>query len=260
MSKQMKIIMENWRHSMLLEQQEDPETVEDLLKGLNAYILSNSDQLKRVAQAVANALEGIMDAIGDIDEQAKKAIAEFAEPAVEFLRSVQKDGLKDAIKEKGKDIAMNVLTTIAQNETIRNYVVKKVGEKTIKFLIDQVFPAAKSLISAASWILKVFKVSKDLKQAYAEGTADVNKVFANIMQDIMTAPDNKDTTAGFLGLFNIDDEWQKMLDDKIEIKFINQMVNYLKSIDPNTSLKELNFNQKLIDFLKTEFEGRTVTR
>ena len=26
------------------------------------------------------------------------------------------------------------------------------------------------------------------------------------MQDIMTAPDNKETTAGFLGLFNIDDE------------------------------------------------------
>jgi len=106
----------------------------------------------------------------------------------------------------------------------------------------------------------VFKVSKDLKQAYDEGTADVNKVFANIMQDIMTAPDNKDTTAGFLGLFNIDDEWQKMLDDKIEIKFINQMVSYLKSIDPNTSLEQLNFNQKLIDFLKKEFEGRTVTR
>jgi len=51
-----------------------------------------------------------------------------------------------------------------------------------------------------------------------------------------------------------------MLDDKIEIKFINQMVNYLKSIDPNTSLEQLNFNQKLIDFLKKEFEGRTVTR
>ena len=80
------------------------------------------------------------------------------------------------------------------------------------------------------------------------------------MQDIMTAPDNKDTTAGFLGLFNIDDEWQKMLDDKIEIKFINKMVSQLKSIDPNTSLEQLNFNQKLIDFLKTEFEGRTVTR
>ena len=27
----------------------------------NAYILSNSDQLKRVAQAIANALEGILD-------------------------------------------------------------------------------------------------------------------------------------------------------------------------------------------------------
>ena len=38
------------------------------------------------------------------------------------------------------------------------------------------------------------------------------------------------------------------------------MVSQLKSIDPNTSLEQLNFNQQLIDFLKTEFEGRTVTR
>ena len=130
MSNDMKLIMESWRTNVLYEQQDNPGTVGDLLKGLNAYILSNSDQLKRVAQAVANALEGIMDAVGDIDDAAKQAIAEFAEPAVEFLRSVQEDGLKEAIKEKGKDIAMNVLSTIAKNETIRGYVVKKVGEKT----------------------------------------------------------------------------------------------------------------------------------
>ena len=261
MSNEMKLIMESWRRNVLYEQQGDnPETVGELIKGLNAYILSNSDQLKRVAQAVANALEGIMDAVGDIDEEAKKAIAEFAEPAVDFLRSVQEDGLKDAIKEKGKDIAMDILTTIAQNETIRNYVVKKVGEKTIQFLIDQVLPAAKVFIGAAKWLFKVFKVSKELQTAYKEGTADVNQVFANIVKDIATAEDNKDTTAGFLKLFNIDDEWQKLLDDKIEIKFIEQMINSLKSLDPNTSLENINFNTQLVNFLKDEYEGRTLTR
>jgi len=260
MSNDMKLIMESWRTNVLYEQQDNPETVGDLLKGLNAYILSNSDQLKRVAQAVANALEGIMDAVGDIDDAAKQAIAEFAEPAVEFLRSVQEDGLKEAIKEKGKDIAMNVLSTIAKNETIRGYVVKKVGEKTIQFLIEQVLPAAQTIWKVGSWILKVFKVSKELQTAYKEGTADVNQVFTNIVKDISTAEDNKDTTAGFLALFNIDDEWQKMLDDKIEIKFIEQMIGSLKNSDPNTPLENLNFNAQLVGFLKNEFEGRTLAK
>jgi hypothetical protein len=250
--------MESWRRNVLQEQ-DNPGTVGELLQGLNAYILSNSDQLKRVAQAIANALEGIMDALGDVDEATKNSVEQFASGAIEFLKSVQEKGLKDAIKEKGKDIAMNVLTTVAKNKIIRNFIVQKVGEKAVKFLIDQVFPAAKSLISAAKWILKVFKVSKELQKAYKEGTADVNQVFQNIVKDIATAEDNKDTTAGFLKLFNIDDEYQKMLDDKIEIKFIEKMIASLKGMTPDTSLEQLNFNNQLIDFLKNEFEGRTLT-
>lgn len=258
MKNDMNLIMESWRRN-ILQEQENPGTVGELLQGLNAYILSNSDQLKRVAQAIANALEGIMDALGDIDEATRNNIEKFASGAVDFLKSIQQSGLRDAIKQKGKDIAMNVLTTIAKNSVIRNFIVQKVGEKAMKFLIDQIFPAAKSLISAASWILKVFKVSKDLQKAYKEGSADVNQVFQNIVKDIATAEDNKDTTAGFLKLFNIDDEYQKMLDDKIEIKFIEKMIASLKSIPPDTSLEKINFNDQLIDFLKKEFEGRTLT-
>lgn len=253
MSKQMKIIMENWRYSMLLEQQEDPETVEDLLKGLNAYIISKSDKVKRVAASIANALSKA----GDISDE---TILEITTNTVEFIQSIAENGIYETVKETGSSFIVNLVKKLRDDERLRSFFISKIGEEGIKFIVDQILPVARTLFKAVKWIMKVFSISKDLKQAYDEGTADVNKVFANIMQDIMTAPDNKDTTAGFLGLFNIDDEWQKMLDDKIEIKFINQMVNYLKSIDPNTSLKQLNFNQKLIDFLKTEFEGRTVTK
>ena len=253
MSKQMKIIMENWRYSMLLEQQEDPETVEDLLKGLNAYIISKSDKVKRVAASIANALSKA----GDISDE---TILEITTNTVEFIQSIAENGIYETVKETGSGFIVNLVKKLRDDERLRSFFISKIGEEGIKFIVDQILPVARTLFKAVKWIMKVFSISKDLKQAYDEGTADVNKVFANIMQDIMTAPDNKDTTAGFLGLFNIDDEWQKMLDDKIEIKFINQMVNYLKSIDPNTSLEQLNFNQKLIDFLKKEFEGRTVTR
>ena len=45
MSNDMRVIMENWRRNVL-EEQDSPGTVGELLQGLNAYILSNSTQLK----------------------------------------------------------------------------------------------------------------------------------------------------------------------------------------------------------------------
>lgn len=253
----MKLIMERWDRfviqEVVLEQQEDPETVQDLLTGLNAYILSKSDKVKRVAAGIANALSKA----GDI---ADETILEITTNTVEFVQSIAENGIYETIKEMGKDFVVNLAKRLASDEKLRTFFISKIGEEGIKFIANQVAPAAMSLYNAGKWILKVFSISKDLQQAYKEGTADVSAVFANIMQDIMTAPDNKDTTAGFLGLFNIDDEWQKMLDDKIEIKFINQMVSQLKSLDATTRLDQLNFNQQLIDFLKAEFEGRTVTR
>ena len=51
-----------------------------------------------------------------------------------------------------------------------------------------------------------------------------------------------------------------MLDDKIEIKFIEQMIGSLKNLNPNTSLENINFNSQLVKFLKDEFEGRTLAK
>jgi hypothetical protein len=253
MSKEMKLIMENWRTSVLFEQQENPETVEDLLKGLDAFILSKSDKVKRVAASIASALSNS----GVIPDE---TILEITQKTVEFVQSIAENGIYETIKDLGKDFIISLAKKLASDENLRNFFISKIGEEGIKFITNQIAPAAMSLYNAAKWIMKIFSVSKDLKKAYEEGTADVNKIFSNIMQDIMTAPDNKETTAGFLGLFNIDDEWQKLLDDKVEITFINNMVSSLKSQDPNTPLEQLNFNQQLIDFLKSEFEGRTLTR
>ena len=250
---EMKLIMENWRGFLLYEQEEDPETVGQLLKGLNAYIFSKSDKLQRVAEHIANALEKAGD-IGD------EAILEIVEQIVNLFAEIAKSGLYETIKKMGKDFVFQTIKQLTQNAALRNYVLSKVGEEAISFVVKQVAPMAMSVWQAAKWIVKVFNISKDLKAAYEEGTADVNKVFQNIVKDIMTAPDNKETTAGFLGLFNIDDEWQKLLDDKVEIAFIEKMIAGLKAMDPNSNLTELNFNQKLIDHLKDSFQGRTLTR
>ena len=80
-----------------------------------------------------------------------------------------------------------------------------------------------------------------------------------IVTDIMQAEDNKETTTGFMGIFNIDDHWAAMLEDKIEIKFIEKQINDLESYNPSTRLDSLNFNEKLITYLQDEFEGRSMS-
>ena len=190
MSKEMKLIMENWRNSVLFEQQENPETVEDLLKGLNAYILSKSDKVKRVAASIARALSNS----GDI---ADETILEITQKTVEFVQSIAENGIYETIKELGKDFIIDLAKKLASDESLRNLFISKIGEEGIGFITNQIAPAAMSLFKAASWIMKVFSISKDLKKAYEEGTADVNKVFSNIMQDIMTAPDRDWETKDF---------------------------------------------------------------
>lgn len=253
----MALIMESWRSSLILEQEDEPGTVKDLLGGLEAFIFSNSDKLKRVSASISKALKTAFDVEEEGDNE---SVNELVMTIVEFLDSVVENGLMGTIKEMGKSTAMDILKTIANNEQIRNAVIKLVGEKSIKFFVDAVLPQAAMILKAAKWIMKVFDVSSDLKQAYKEGTADVNDVFKNIMQDIMTAEDNKETTSGFFGILNIDDEWQKMLDDKVEMAFVNNSIEYLRSLPPETSLEQINLNQRLIDFLKEKFEGRSVTK
>jgi hypothetical protein len=49
-----------------------------------------------------------------------------------------------------------------------------------------------------------------------------------------------------------------MLEDKLEMKFIEEQMGEIESMSPDTSLEGLNFNTKLIEFLEKEYENRTV--
>jgi len=256
MTTNMKLIFESYRKGMLFEEEEGPKTVGNLIISLEAYILSNSDRLKRVCQQIIKALEVFAEEFPDGAEQ----LAEIIEKITEFLTSVTENGLKGAVKEIGKPQAMEYLKLMATQPLMRKFLVNKLGEKILKFVIEEMIPAAKTILSIGRWILGAFKVSKELKKAYDEGTGDVNQIFGNIVKDIMTAEDNKETTAGFMKLMNIDDQWAQMLDNKIEIEFIKNSITYIKSLDESTPIEDVNLNQRLIDFLKEKFDGRTLTR
>ena len=255
MTTNMKLIFENYRRGMLFEE-EGPQSVGDLVKTIEAHILANSDRLKRVCQSLVAALEAFGEAFPDQAKQNEKVINMLTEA----FSSISEKGLKETIKEYGAKKLTNLVMNIVNLPAVKEYLLKKVGKATVEFVVKEMLPLVGSLIKFAKWIYKLFKVGKEVKNALESSSADPNKAFAMIVKDVMTAEDNKETTAGFLGLLNIDDEWQKMLDNKVEMEFIKDSIDYIRTLDPDTSVENLNLNQRLVDFLKQKFDGRTLAK
>ena len=69
-------------------------------------------------------------------------------------------------------------------------------------------------------------------------------------------PDEQTEKNPYLDAFNIDDEYSKILDDRIENSFINHLSKQLKNIPDNTPIMQFDVNKVLEDFLKQKFANR----
>ncbi len=257
MTTNMKLIFENYRRGMLAEEEEvEPQTVGSLVDTLEAHILANSDKLKRVANAIVKAFETFAE---EFPEKAEE-LAEITSKITELFTEIAANGLRAVLKTMGKSKVVEYLKIMATNTIIQEFLAKKVGAKVLKFVLEEMIPAAKVIISTGRTIMGLFKVAKSVRDAVESGTGDPNKAFAMIVKDVMTAEDNKATTAGFMKMLNIDDEWSKMLDNKIEMEFIEQSIQYIRTVDPSTTLDKINLNQRLVAFLKQKFDGRTLAK
>lgn len=257
MTTNMKLIYESYRKGALFEQDDFvPQTVGSLVKTLEAHILANSDRLKRVCTAIIKALATFAE---EFPEKAEE-LAEVTSKITELFTEIAEKGLRAVIKAMGKSKVIEYLRLIAGNSIIKQFLAKKIGAKVLKFIIEEMIPAAKIIISTGRTIMGLFKVGKAVKDAIEAGTGDPNKAFAMIVKDVMTAEDNKETTAGFMKMLNIDDQWSKMLDNKVEMEFIQQSIDYIRTVDPDTTLDKIDLNKRLVDFLKQKFDGRTLAK
>jgi len=252
----MKLIYESYRKGILFEEEFVPQTVGSLVKTLEAHILANSDRLKRICNAVVKAFETFAEEFPDKVEE----LSEITSKITELFTEIAENGLRAVLKALGKRKVIEYLRTIATNSLIKQFLAKKLGPKVLKFVVEEMMPAAKLIISTGKTIMSLFRVGKAVKDAIESGTGDPNKAFAMIVQDVMTAEDNKDTTAGFMKMLNIDDQWSKMLDNKVEMEFIQQSIEYIRTVDPDTTLDKIDLNKRLIEFLKQKFDGRTLAR
>tara|TARA_R110000824_G_scaffold190383_1_gene371879 strand:+ start:436 stop:1260 length:825 start_codon:yes stop_codon:yes gene_type:complete len=266
---EMKLIMENWRaytnsSSLLVEIAPDgsPETVGELLIAINKYTMISGNKAKRILKNIKEALKVFLDMAQDDESQLTPRGAEgdlyVEDEDIQKLIEWFEEALEGQWAEALMAIPVKAVINIISKDPIRSFLLQKIGKEALETLVGDILPGAATALKFTKWFSRMFKVSKETKELLDTAEASPKEMFVMIVKDIADLPDSKDTTKGFMGIFNIDDKWKEILHDKIEMKFIQQQIAELESLNPSTSLDSLNFNQQLVKYLSDEFEGRTL--
>ena len=108
--------------------------------------------------------------------------------------------------------------------------------------------AKKAVLDAIPWI-------GSIKAVYdaASGASDIVKNMYGLGDDVKTNT--------HLDKLNIDDNISKIVDDPIEMSFLNWLVQTrLPEIPPDTSMDKFDIGTELQSFLQQEFEGHAVKK
>ncbi len=249
----MKVILERWDR-FLAEEQEviAPQTVGELLQAINDYTMLRGDPTKRVIKTVISVLDELVELTG-VDAQSIIEIKEILncflqkEPAV----SLAKLGIQNIYE---------VVYKVFSNKAVQTFLAEKLGEEIFKSFIEEILPGFKTFVKVGTFFTKLFTITKKLKAAIDSSKLAPEQVLIQMAQEIYSLPDSKETTSGFMGVFNVDDKWSAIIDDKVEMKFIQTTIGELKSLPPNTPVADINFNNMLVNYLKTNYANRTLAR
>jgi len=85
------------------------------------------------------------------------------------------------------------------------------------------------------------------------------KTGVDLVRAFVEAPDTKKTKT-WLDKLQIDDNMSKIIDNAVENGFVQYIGKEIESQQDSKPLEQdFNMNQKLVDFLKNNYQGRTVT-
>jgi arsenate reductase-like glutaredoxin family protein len=88
---------------------------------------------------------------------------------------------------------------------------------------------------------------------------DVAKTTFDFIKAAISKPDSKKTKT-WLDKLDIDDQTSKIVDDTVENSFMQTIAKSVESQPDDKALEpDFNMNQKLVDFIKNNYKGRTVT-
>lgn len=89
--------------------------------------------------------------------------------------------------------------------------------------------------------------------------AEAAKTTYDFIKTAISKPDDKKTKT-WLDKLDIDDNMSKIIDDTVENGFMQMMAKSIESESNDKPLEQdFNMNQKLVDYLKNNYQGRTMT-
>ena len=170
----MKLIMESWRGYLNeIDANGDPETVGELLVAINKYTMIQGDVSKRILKNIIEVLKVFIDASQDegvnISEDVAKLIEWFEE------------ALEGQWLEATRAIPVKAVISLISKNPIRDVLVKKIGTQALEFVVGDMLPGAATVLKFGKWFGRMFKISKNVKQAVDTANSGPKKVFAMII-------------------------------------------------------------------------------
>ena len=127
----------------------------------------------------------------------------------------------------------------------------------------------KKVISSITRNQKIKAVAGGVVDIGIEGAIDAAKTIIpgigtakttyDLVKKFITKPDTKKTKT-WLDKLDVDDSMSRIIDDTVENGFIQTIAKTIENEPDDKSLEQdFNMNQKLVDFLKNNYQGRTIT-
>ena len=90
------------------------------------------------------------------------------------------------------------------------------------------------------------------------GGASLKSAF-DLAKTLYTLPDEKRTNTG-LDYLNVNDEVSAVVDDRVETKFLSDMLNVLKNMDDTAALEDLDMTKRLSNYISSEYDNTKVEK
>lgn len=99
---------------------------------------------------------------------------------------------------------------------------------------------------------------QDIALDFLPGAAAAKSTF-DFVKSAFNKPDDKKTNS-WIDKLDVDDELSKIVDDTVENGFLKLISQTIESEPDDKELEDdFNMNQKMVDYLKKNYDGRTVT-
>ena len=234
-------------------------------------------------EKVDSASDGWFSKLTSAAAAAKNKKDQIQKDVKKIMAEIKK--MTDAYKSKGilavlrlgetnaKHPFMAIIGTIikifSDNKDLILSVIEKLGadpevQKSIKTFVDKVVSAAEPLlpglrfaITTAKFVIRVIGSAKDVIDKVKSGPDDF---FNAVIDDVGQAPDKNTKLSPFLDLFNMADEFQVMLDDKLEADFLADYRKSLQAVvasEPDKPLSAFDINDALQKYLENKYNDHT---